>query len=847
MVDAKLKFGLKCDTSGVNNAVKMIEESFKRIGGKVKAVFGMTDAEKAAQKVQSLKQSYDNATAAVERQKQKVEALRAEIKALQDESARKSSAAALAETPAAAQPLIEQAESLKAQIAEAKQNVTVYREKWKNGEGGADKEQSDWLEKVRNLKNEYAEICNKIDRIIAKEQTASAKSGGESQKIEKLNTELVQSEAKLGSLAGKADLAKKKLNSASDAKKVRKLSMAFGSASTSVKRFTRRLSSIVSSALVFTVITKALTKVREQFGATLKTNKQFTDSWAKIKGNLLTAFQPIYEACLPALLTLMKWLENVTAKIAAFMALVSKKSVTQMQKNAKALYKQATATKSLTKATKEANRQLAAFDELNVLSSKDKQVDETISIPDFDKKIDELTDNLSKSLAMTIDDVFFNWDNLNPEQIAQKIIVGLGGLLGGITGFMIGGVPGAIVGTIAGVALSLVASSLIFNHDGKISRSEIVSMLLTVLPAIVGGVIGFIPGGPAGAIIGVTIGAGIGMTLVSLNLNDDGKLSADEFIDLLVDTLIVIGGGVIGFVAGGPAGAAIGVAVGFGLNLTMKSLDLDITGFINDILSGLWEGLGLKNIYDECIKPCMLAAWNAVLDFLGIASPSKKTQWIGEMLIQGTINGLTETWQKLENWWDENVAPIFTTEFWRQKWESVRKSCSNGMNSIRTVISNIWNSIWRVISNVINSILNGIERFVNSIIRGLNVVINALNRFHIEIPRWVPDYGGKKLGFNIQNISTVTFPRLATGTYIPANYGEFAAVLGDNRREPEVVSPISAMKQAFREALSESGGGAGGSMTINLVIDRDVVGKAFVEYHNGVVARTRMSPLKGVG
>ena len=169
------------------------------------------------------------------------------------------------------------------------------------------------------------------------------------------------------------------------------------------------------------------------------------------------------------------------------------------------------------------------------------------------------------------------------------------------------------------------------------------------------------------------------------------------------------------------------------------------------------------------------------------------------------------------------------------------------MNSIRAVISNIWNSIWRVISNVINSILNGIERFVNSIIRGLNVVINALNRFHIEIPKWVPDYGGKKLGFNIQNISTVTFPRLATGTYIPANYGEFAAILGDNRREPEVVSPISAMKQAFREALSESGGGAGGSMTINLVIDRDIVGKAFVEYHNGVVARTRMSPLKGVG
>ena len=764
MADGVLTFDTKCDVTGVNNASKVVEGSLKRMGGKIKATFGMTGAEKAEQRVQSLKQSYDNATAAVERQKQKVEALRAEIKALQDESARKSSAAALAETPAAAQPLIEQAESLKAQIAEAKQNVAVYREKWKNGEGGADKTQSDWLEKVRNLKNEYAAICDKIDQIIAKEQTASAKSGGESQKIEKLNTELVQSEAKLGSLAGKADLAKKKLNSASDAKKVRKLSMAFGDASTSVKRFTRRLSSIVSSALFFTVITKSLTKLREQFGATLKTNKQFTDSWAKIKGNLLTAFQPIYEACLPALLQLMNVLEKATSVLASFTSALFGKSATQMQANAKALNQQANATKKAGKAAQDASRSLAGFDEINQLSdssstSSDSSSSETVA-PNFNSNISEL------------------------DATAAKI---------------------ASYGTL------LVGTALL-----------IFGIATASIPAII-----------------------LGITMIAVGIKLGQETGAFEDTPMWLRQVITWGSLLIGV-----AMLIIGIA-GPNIPLIISGLTLMGVGIAYGASSGAFE-----------------AAFKAIGDFFEKIKEKLKSWW-------GSV----------KDWFSEHISPIFTKEFWEEKWNTVRQSVSDAIEKIRTKISEvltsiktgakekvdaikdgivggfntvkekvigiftaiktkiteIWNGIWNTIKGVINSILGGVERFVNGIINGLNLAINALNKLNVDMP------GGKKLGFNIKNINTISIPRLATGTYIPANYGEFAAILGDNKREPEVVSPISAMKQAFREALSESGGGTGGSMTINLVIDRDVVGKAFVEYHNGVVARTRMSPLKGVG
>lgn len=812
MADGVLTFDTKCDVTGVNNASKVVEGSLKRMGGKIKATFGMTDAEKAAQRVQSLKQSYDNATAAVERQKQKVEALRAEIKALQEESARKSSAAALAETPAAAQPLIEQAESLKAQIAEAKENVAVYREKWKNGEGGADKAQSDWLEKVRNLKNEYAEICDKIDQIIAKEQTASAKSGGESQKIEKLNTELVQSEAKLGSLAGRADLAKKKLNSASDAKKVRKLSMAFGNASTSIKRFTRRLSSIVSSALVFTVITKALTKLREQFGATLKTNKQFTDSWAKIKGNLLTAFQPIYEACLPALLQLMNVLEKATSVLASFTSALFGKSAAQMQANAKALNQQANATKKAGKAAKDASRSLAGFDEINQLSdnsstSSDSSSSETVA-PNFNSNISELDATAAKIASY------------------GTLLVGTALLIFGIA---TASIPAIILGiTMIAVGIKLGQETGAFEDTPMWLRQVITwgSILVGIAMLIIG---------IAGPNIPLIIS---GLALMGVGIAYGASSGAFEAVAQAVSDLCTkIGTTVSTWWAS--ASKWINDHIVTPVSNAAKWFHEHVIQPIIDFFSPIFEAV------IEIGSKILTEVWN-IISGIGLAIWSIITK-IWEIFLKileifGAIAKAFYTYviePVLKLFKTYVLAPLARAGSWvyqkviKPVWDKIVWLKEKAVTIFKSIGTTVVNFISGSLKKAINAVLSGIEWTVNKFINMLNGAIGLINKV---IP-----------GSGITKVTPISVPRLATGTYIPANYGEFAAILGDNRREPEVVSPISAMKQAFREALSESGGGAGGSMTINLVIDRDIVGKAFVEYHNGVVARTRMSPLKGVG
>lgn len=59
--------------------------------------------------------------------------------------------------------------------------------------------------------------------------------------------------------------------------------------------------------------------------------------------------------------------------------------------------------------------------------------------------------------------------------------------------------------------------------------------------------------------------------------------------------------------------------------------------------------------------------------------------------------------------------------------------------------------------------------------------------------------------------STMSVPGLAEGGVVPPNK-PFLAVLGDNRRETEIVAPYSTIKQATSEAIAERGGG--GTTTI---------------------------------
>ena len=254
---------------------------------------------------------------------------------------------------------------------------------------------------------------------------------------------------------------------------------------------------------------------------------------------------------------------------------------------------------------------------------------------------------------------------------------------------------------------------------------------------------------------------------------------------------------------------------------------------IIDFLGGVFTG-DIDRILSG-IKAIFSNAWNAIVTVIKTAI-TVIFEFVGAIL-----NSLLNT-----------IALII---------DSIKKVIITGITYVKTNSINIWTSlkngtisvfkgIWDGIKGIINTILGGIEKMANGVVDGVNTVIGALNGLSFDIPDWIPGMGGNSFGFSIPYMSTVSIPRLATGTVVPRQAGEFAAILGDNNREAEVVSPLSTIEQAMRNVLGELGSNnSGGDVYIsanadlaalirllNLHIDKENnrVGKNYVKVVGGI-------------
>ena len=153
------------------------------------------------------------------------------------------------------------------------------------------------------------------------------------------------------------------------------------------------------------------------------------------------------------------------------------------------------------------------------------------------------------------------------------------------------------------------------------------------------------------------------------------------------------------------------------------------------------------------------------------------------------------------------IVGVFTGD-WKRAWKG-----------IKNIFKGVFEALVGIAKVPINRVIALINGMIRGIISGVNTAIGVLNHLKIKVPNWVPKIGGSTWGFTIPTITAPQIPYLAKGTVVPRNAGEFAAILGDNKRETEVVSPLSTMKQAMMEALRESGSNGGNSpqyITLNI-------------------------------
>ena len=164
-----------------------------------------------------------------------------------------------------------------------------------------------------------------------------------------------------------------------------------------------------------------------------------------------------------------------------------------------------------------------------------------------------------------------------------------------------------------------------------------------------------------------------------------------------------------------------------------------------------------------------------------IASPSKVMRGIGSDIMLGMFDGFKTIGEKLKSW------------------------VSNFISSIKNAFTNIASSI---------------SSKVSSISSKLSSVASSASRLNIS-----SYIGGKIRGY-------------ASGQVIPPSMQQHLAVLGDNKQETEVVSPLSTMKQAMIEALAESNFGGGNDRPIVVEIDGKQVFSVTRDYANDYKKRT---------
>lgn len=642
-------------------------------------------------------------------------------------------------------PLEEQADALGVALDDAKQKLEAL--KASGASPGAIGAQS---ETVTSLQYQWDQVNNKIDRY--------------NREIEKANGDIDVSKSRAGELAAQL---------ASAGRSTEKMSAGVKKAEKSAKTFASRMKSVVRSALVFTVITQALSKFRDWIGDVIKASPEATAAIARLKGALLTLVQPLVNIIIPAFTKFVNILAAIINKIASVFAVLTGKTVESSKAAAEALNKQTSALNGTGAAAKEAKKQLLGFDEINQLTedtSSGGGGSGTIA-PDF-SGFDDTEDELNTILGLVgaIATGLLAW------KIASLFTDSLS---------MIGGIALAAAGAFALVYFWLDA------WNNGIDMQNFLGMLAGVA-ALAGGLaiafgstaagIALVIGGLAMLVVGIKDVIENGFTLENTLTIIAGLLAAGLGIGLLTGNWIPL-------LIAGIAAALIALVsfTGHGEEL-INGLKETIDGFgkfFKGVFSGDMEmtAEGLKQIWDG-----LKNTWNAIID-------SIRDAW--NMFIE---------WLRGKN---PELAAIFETygKLVSDLYNSVKQILGGIITFISGVFTGDWDKAWEGVKQIFKGIWNGIvsilEGAVNLIIGGINWMIRQLNKIQIKAPDWL---GGGTIGFNIPAISTVSIPRLAQGAVIPPNR-EFLAVLGDQKNGTNVEAPLETIKQAVAEVLSQNGSG----------------------------------------
>lgn len=249
-------------------------------------------------------------------------------------------------------------------------------------------------------------------------------------------------------------------------------------------------------------------------------------------------------------------------------------------------------------------------------------------------------------------------------------------------------------------------------------------------------------------------------------------------------------------------------------------------------IKAIATAIGPGGIFIAAVTACIAIGvllyknWDKIKEVAG-----KVWDWIKNKTITfvNTISsGLKNLASKIVSIWDNIKSSA------HQKWTAIWSTVGNLVGRIKDGIVERFTSakdkvveIFGGIKDTIRNILNKVIGIVNSAIGTVNSAIGGIESAMSFGPWEIPTpFGSKTIGFSASFPRVPTVPYLAKGAVIPPR-SEFLAVLGDQKQGNNIEAPESLLRKIVRE---ESGGQqSGGNVRFTAQINRRTVFDEIIE------------------
>ena len=624
---------------------------------------------------------------------------------------------------------------------------------------------------IKDLEKEYAMLV--------------AQGKGNSTNAEELKARIAELKAELQQLTGAASAMGVKTAAAST------------KAAQGLKQFGKRIAGIVKSALIFSILYKVMQAVIKLFKNILMSDEEFRQDWEELKAAFYTAAYPIVNLIVPAIKFIVQqvrdWAVSIGKVAAALQGMSYSELVNQAKASKEAADNYADMEKSSKKTADNVKKQLASFDDIQILSSGNEEEQGAGQYAGFEG-LGKYDTSGEKSM---LDDLM---TAIGGALVAVGLILLFHGQIAWGVGFII---AGAVAG-LFGVAIATLSDESVSQ---KVKDELSNAMLIAGVVAIVLGILLCMAQQWVWGIGLIAVGAASIVTPIALNWDGIKEQLQGSF------------GGWLAL--GGAIAIVLGILLCFTpfLPLGIGLIVLGVGAVVAPIVAN-WDSIKdrISNAFEE-VKEWVSTYGGLVLGIIllftgvgtafGLALIMDSISSLGKgekpALWDSLLESIKKTWNDIKSYWNANIANVWTLRFWLD----LAKIAGNGL-------------------------INGFELAINGIIgmfeKMINWIVNGLNKISFDVPDWVPGIGGKTFGFNIPEakFGRVSIPRLAQGAVIPPNR-EFLAVLGDQKKGTNIEAPLQTIVDAFNIALKGNANYASGKTEVVLEIDGRELGRAVVE------------------